>query len=93
MHEKVTLFSTRKIVLMVFLLAVLAFALATDVRHAEAAFIGLGVCSYYSDASFTTVVGARGTGCCGATINWGITTPYQRCERLYCTDQVCPSYS
>ncbi|MFY9824414.1 MAG: DUF6289 family protein [Thermoanaerobaculia bacterium] len=89
MHEKVSPFSTRKIVLMAFLLAVLAFAMTADVRHAEA-IAGPSVCSYYSDATFTTVVGARGTGCCGETISWGITTPYQRCQRLYCTDQLCP---
>jgi hypothetical protein len=90
MHEKATLFSARKIVLMAFLLAVLAFALAADIRHAEAAFGGPSVCSYYSDATFTTVVGARGTGCCGEPINWGITTPYKRCEVLYCTQSLCP---
>ncbi len=49
-----------------------------------------GVCAYYSDATYTTVVGARGTGCCGSVINWGITTPYRRCEQLYCPDVVCP---
>jgi len=54
-------------------------------------FPGPGVCSYYSSANFKTVVGARGTGCCGAVINWGITTQYRRCETLYCTDQICPN--
>ena len=48
------------------------------------------VCSYYKDASFRKVVGARGTGCCGEPISWGITTPYVRCQKLYCLDVLCP---
>ncbi len=51
---------------------------------------GPNVCAYYSNATYTTVVGARGTGCCGTVINWGITTQWKRCERLYCTDNLCP---
>jgi len=53
--------------------------------------VGPGVCSYYSSANYKTVVGARGTGCCGSVINWGITTAYKKCETLYCTDQICPN--
>ena len=47
------------------------------------------VCAYYSNASYTTVVGARGTGCCGQPINWGVTTKFKRCEVLNCTQQEC----
>jgi hypothetical protein len=50
---------------------------------------GPGVWVYYSNASYTTVVGARGTGCCGSVINWGITTKFKKFERIYCTDQEC----
>jgi uncharacterized protein DUF6289 len=53
--------------------------------------VGPGVCAYYSDAKMKTVVGARGTGCCGSVINWGVVTPFKKCEQLYCTDQVCPN--
>ena len=35
-----------------------------------------GVCTYYKDATYKKVVGARGTGCCGAVINWGVTSAY-----------------
>lgn len=49
------------------------------------------VCSYYSNGSYNTVVGARGTGCCGSVISWGITTSFKRCQNLYCTDQICPN--
>jgi hypothetical protein len=49
------------------------------------------VCSYYSDATYRTVVGSRGTGCCGEPINWGVTTAYKKCRVLICTDQICPN--
>lgn len=49
------------------------------------------VCAYYSDATYRTVVGARGTGCCGAPINWGVTTAYKKCQVLICTQQICPN--
>jgi hypothetical protein len=52
---------------------------------------GPHVCTYYKDAKFKTVVGARGEGCCGEVISWGTTSPYVRCERLYCLDVLCPS--
>jgi hypothetical protein len=55
------------------------------------AIAGPGVCTYYKDATFRKVVGARGTGCCGAVINWGVTSAYKKCEVLYCTDQICPN--
>jgi hypothetical protein len=50
-----------------------------------------GVCVYYSSANYKTAVGARGTGCCGAVINWGVTSAYKKCENIYCTDQICPN--
>jgi hypothetical protein len=80
----------RKIALVVCMLVVLAFALSVDVPRAEAI---LGVCTYYSDATFTTVVGARGTGCCGEVVNWGIITPYRKCQNIYCLDVICPQTS
>lgn len=52
---------------------------------------GPSVCVYYSDAKMRTAVGARGTGCCGSVINWGVVTSFKKCERIYCTDQVCPN--
>jgi hypothetical protein len=52
---------------------------------------GPGVWKYYSNASYTTIVGARGTGCCGTVIHWGVTTQYKRFERIYCLDVLCPN--
>ena len=49
------------------------------------------VCAYYQDATYKKVVGARGSGCCGETISWGVTTVYKKCQVLYCTQQVCPN--
>lgn len=66
---------------------VLAFVASAPSAEAIA---GPGLCTYYSDATYTTVVGARGTGCCGAVISWGTTTPYRRCGIVYCLDVICP---
>jgi len=52
---------------------------------------GPSVCTYYSNAKYKTVVGARGTGCCGSIINWGVTSAFKKCEPIYCTDQICPN--
>ena len=49
------------------------------------------VCSYYNNAAHTTVVGARGTGCCGAPISWGVISAYKSCQTLVCTQQICPN--
>lgn len=74
-------------------LAVVAVGLAVYVASLPKAdaVAGPHVCSYYKDATFKKVVGARGTGCCGSVINWGVTTPYVKCETLYCPDVVCPN--
>ena len=49
-----------------------------------------GVCTYYSSAKYKTVVGQRGTGCCGETISWGSVTAYRKCQQMWCLDVVCP---
>ena len=36
-------------------------------------------CTYYSDASHTTVVGQFGKDCCNNTIAWGVKTQYSVC--------------
>jgi len=52
---------------------------------------GPSVCSYYSNATYKKVVGARGTGCCGEPISWGVVTAYAKCQKLYCLDVLCPN--
>lgn len=72
------------------LVGVTAFAaVALAPVDAEAVFC-FGITTYYSDATYSEVVGAQGTGCCGEVIDWGIVTPYYKCERVYCLDVECP---
>ena len=52
---------------------------------------GPAICSYYNNAAHKKVVGARGTGCCGEPISWGITTIYFHCEQLLCPQVLCPN--
>lgn len=49
-----------------------------------------GVCTYYSSSKYKTVVGQRGTGCCGEIISWGSVTAYRKCDTVYCLDVLCP---
>jgi hypothetical protein len=75
-------------------LVVIVVGVATYVASLPAtdAVFCYGVSVYYSNATYKTVVGARGTGCCGEIINWGVITKYVKCERIYCLDVVCPIY-
>ncbi len=77
------------------LLAVLVVVIGVGIYVAAMpkadALFGPGICTYYSDAKYKTVVGARGTGCCGEVINWGITTKYVKCQVIYCLDVLCPN--
>ena len=68
-------------------LSAMALGILATLPQAEAF---LGVCTYYSTAKMKTVVGQRGTGCCGESVNWGIVTPYRTCEQIYCLDVWCP---
>jgi hypothetical protein len=79
-----------KVVLAVLILAVAATIYVASLPKSDA-LAGPSVCTYYSDAKYKTVVGARGTGCCGSVISWGVVTAYKKCEILYCTDQICPN--
>jgi len=55
------------------------------------AVFGPSYCTYYSSKTYKTAVGARGTGCCGEVISWGVTSAYKKCDTLLCTDQLCPN--
>ena len=84
----------RALVLKLLVLTVAAFVVATLVfiqMPTTNAVGGPNVCTYYSDATYKTVVGARGTGCCNTVINWGITTAYKKCQPLFCTQNICPN--
>ncbi len=79
-----------KVLLALVVIAVAIGIYVASIPKAEALF-GPGVCTYYSDAKYKTVVGARGTGCCGEVISWGVTTKYYKCQVLYCLDVICPN--
>jgi hypothetical protein len=86
MQEKSASLLARKFVLMLLVLALVAFA--ANVQRVEA--VGsLYTCTYYSDASHTTAVGTRGGACCGRNGNWGVTSPYSVCHELACTNVLC----
>lgn len=76
---------------MTLLAGLIALAILAGVSVMQAMAPVLGVCIYYSDSTYTEVVGARGTGCCGRVINSGIVTEFRRCERIYCPDVLCPN--
>ncbi len=80
---------SKRVLAAIALVAVVA-AVGVWFATSASAVAGPGVTNYYSDAKYKTVVGARGTGCCGEVINWGITTKYSQFQRLYCTDVICP---
>jgi hypothetical protein len=52
-----------------------AFAATTAPTEAAAS----SNCTYYSDASHTTVVGQYGKDCCNNTVAWGSKTQYSVC--------------
>ena len=72
-------------------LATLSAVYFANLPTAESALAGPNVCSYYADATYKKVGGAQGTGCCGTVINWGIVTPYKKCQKIYCLDVLCPN--
>jgi len=84
-------FLLNKRVLLAVLVAVIAVGIYVASMPKADAIAGPGVCTYYSDAKYKTAVGARGTGCCGEVISWGVTSKYMKCQRLYCLDVLCPN--
>jgi hypothetical protein len=66
----------RKSILAALLLAAATFASNTAPVSAAPA----GNCTYYSDASKTTVVGQYGKDCCNNTVAWGTRTSYYTCS-------------
>ena len=81
--------NAKSIIAVVFVLAAGAIYVAS--LPGSGALAAPGVCTYYSSATYQTAVGARGTGCCGTVINWGVTSAYKKCQTLYCTQQICPN--
>ena len=74
--------SSKKALLLVALVGILAFAAATFAPEADAA----NNCTYYSDSSYTVVVGKYGYDCCNNRIAWGQKTQFSQCSPacFYC---------
>ena len=65
----------RKAVFTLLLLTLLALGAMVSVPSLHAA----SNCTYYSDATYTTVVGQYGYDCCNNRVAWGRKTQYSRC--------------
>jgi Family of unknown function (DUF6289) len=64
-------------------LAVLTLAIvASAPQPAYAALQGL--CTYWSSAAHSQVVGQRGKDCCGNPVSWGTTSAFVECHQEYC---------
>ena len=73
-----TVVAFRRTILAAVLLVVMGFAIgAFIVTSTQAA--PAGNCTYYSNASYTVVVGQYGYDCCNNYVAWGIKTRYARC--------------
>jgi hypothetical protein len=67
----------RRILLLVLLSVMTLGALALRQPTTEAA--PAGNCTYYSNASHTTVVGQYGYDCCNNYVAWGVKTSFSQC--------------
>lgn len=68
----------RRMILATFLLSVMAFAiLVLTIPTSQAA--PSGNCTYYSNGSYTTVVGQFGYDCCNNRVAWGHKTSFSKC--------------
>ena len=66
----------KKATLTILLLTLLALGAMVAVPSLDAA----SNCTYYSDASHTTVVGQYGYDCCNNKVAWGIKTQFGVCS-------------
>lgn len=76
MSQRIRMATARRALFAAFLLAIALFS-AVSVPPSEAA--PSGNCTYYSDASKTTVVGQYGYDCCNNRVAWGQKTSYYTC--------------
>lgn len=65
----------KKAVFTLLLLTLLALGALATVPTLDAA----SNCTYYSDASYTTVVGQYGYDCCNNRVAWGRKTQFAKC--------------
>jgi len=77
------LLSKRVLRMLALVLALVATSFSVKMRTAEAE-PRIIDCDYYSDATYTTVVGSYTKLCNGQIVIWGTQTPYARCHNEYC---------
>ena len=65
----------RKAVFTILFLTLLALGAMVSVPSLDAA----SNCTYYSDATYTTVVGQYGYDCCNNYVSWGKTSSFYVC--------------
>ena len=73
----------RRTVLAAFVFAALALALVASAPQPVSA-APQGLCTYWSDAAHSQVVGQRGKDCCGNPVSWGTTSAFVFCHQEYC---------
>jgi len=70
--------TVRRATFATFVLSVITFAVSVlSVPSTQAA--PAGNCTYYSNGSYTTVVGQYGYDCCNNYVAWGQKTKFSRC--------------
>ena len=84
MTSGATTFNARKLLFAALLIAVAA------AFTAPASAFAVKACTFYSDATFSEVIGGYSEGCCGGFTSWGQFTPFRRCQTLLCPDVMCP---
>ncbi|MCA9752655.1 MAG: hypothetical protein KC591_10725 [Gemmatimonadetes bacterium] len=67
----------RRVLIALVFFALLAATLILVGRAEEA--VAASNCTYYSNASHTTVVGQFGYDCCNNRVAWGVKTAYKTC--------------
>ncbi|MGH9869669.1 MAG: DUF6289 family protein [Candidatus Polarisedimenticolia bacterium] len=68
----------RRVIVAAVLLAALGLAAGAFLTSSAQA-APAGNCTYYSNASYKTVVGQYGYDCCNNRVAWGAKTPYVKC--------------
>ena len=66
----------RRAILSALLLAALAVGAMATAPPLDAA----SNCTYYSDATYTVVVGRFGRDCCNNQVAWGVKTQFSQCS-------------
>jgi hypothetical protein len=91
--KKIRVFLKSRALLLAALLGVLggSFGLLAPAKVASSAVCAFRpvIRTYYSDATFTTAVGQRGTDCSCNPVSWGVTSSFVQSQTLCCNVNTC----